>query len=107
MKRWFGNSDHKTSEGYFYGDAPYHMDQFKAVYTKLAELSEAGEVDLIYVDDESPRKVVAYRFKSDAAYNAHRGEVHGLGMSLGRGIWEPFRDKYLFDQFFRQPAVAA
>jgi hypothetical protein len=100
MKRFFGNSDHKTSESYYSSDQEYHYAELAGVREELEKLVATGEAQFLYVDDESDRRVVAFRFTSDAAHDAHYGKVLSRGLSLGRGGWDPFGDLHQYWEFF-------
>ena len=105
MKRWFGGNDAKTSESCFWTDGQWE-EQLAAVRDLLLEMEAEGAVELCFVDDESPRKVVAYRFTSDRGYDLWMRHLMAAGgSSLGRGVWDPFHDSYQYDQFFDQDAA--
>ena len=125
MKQWHGGNDARTSPSYFGVSIvgtnrteihPFHLEDFKKVLERIIQLSEIRYgshfpdghtsrpiIDLIYVDDESPnRRIVAYRFTSDAAYDLYKSQLIELGSSLGRGTFrDPTSDNWLFDQFLR------
>lgn len=107
--RFHGASEHKCNPGYFtYEEKPYHPDvmtymreQFKAVCTRLEELSKERDangrfmVQFVATMNEPVRHpFVAYRFTSDFAYDRYERELVRLGGSLGRGVWDPFKDSY-------------
>lgn len=107
VKDWHGGSAAKTSVMFFgynlytsYGtfsenEEIYrrYMTQFDGVSARLFELSREGEVQLLYLDRSLvERRVVAFRFTSESAYNAHRKELVSIGDALGRGVWEPLRN---------------
>jgi hypothetical protein len=109
MRKWFG--DNYVGPAYFgypvnHGGDDIKHPEFEAVKARLIELADAGEVALIYCDDEGPvALVVAYRFTSDKAYCRYRDELVGLGGSLARGVWDIWsadpHAKNTYDTYFR------
>lgn len=109
MKGWFGANDAKTSLMYFgYTSQPeHHEEEFRKVLERVKALEmtyvahrwsdgtpnySRPAVELSYVDDETPdKKVVAFRFTSDAAYDRYHPELLELGGGLGRGVWDPHK----------------
>jgi hypothetical protein len=103
--RWYGNQDNDTSTHTYFTDnrPPFLHDQFEAVVAKLKELTTTkdgnGDSVVEFVAMRRCERVhfVAYRFTSDWAYRRYSREVQELGLSLGRGgfePWHPSRDDY-------------
>lgn len=120
-KGWLGGNDYKTGESCFeydmaYSYGPYCPDiahlydpyiaAFDAVCDALAALADVGMVEFIYRDlTRKEKRVVAFRYTSDAAYDAHRDRIVQIGSDLGRGVWDPFNDSHQFEKWFgREPA---
>jgi hypothetical protein len=110
MKRWFGGNDAFTSPSYFACDEhTLDHERFPELVAKLQGLADhryhVGEyaspwVELIYLDDESPRKVVAYRHTSDISYRIWHPQLMEIAGSFARGGWYPFRDEHQHAEFF-------
>jgi hypothetical protein len=110
MKKWFGNNDSKTSASYFGIYDNYTKEQlftFEQVKDYLIGLTKTRDtlnhypiVELIYLDDESVNKVVAFRFTSDYGYDTFNNHLIKLSSSLGRGIWDHFRSDFTYNTFF-------
>ena len=93
-KHWPSGSAAKTSSMYFGYCHPIDLrPTYDIVLNRLLQLTQDGAVQLLYVDNQiEERKVVAFRFTSDAAYNEHRDQLVKMASDLDRGIWEPNRN---------------
>lgn len=116
--KWYGNTSHKTNESTYFLDDPVSRDdtygvemreKFEAVVAYLVELAVTkdgnGSVVLEFIALRRCDRVwfVAYRFTSDWAYARYNSEVMQRGGgSLGRGVFEPFKDKYNFDHYLKE-----
>ncbi len=118
-KRWCGVSDVKTQLAYFgyngfasaYGTLyegnamQYGMWEraFGAVYKMLLRLEEGGHVQLAYVDNTMvERRVVAYRFTSDQAYDCHHSALMSVGIVMSFGKWDSFGDQHQFSEYLSE-----
>jgi len=93
--------------GHMYYDK---IRSYNAVLTKIEQLVARGEAELIYVDNRRwERRVVAFRFKSDAAYERASHRLRELGSKLAYGTWDPHGDwdygsdaRYLKDETYEE-----
>jgi hypothetical protein len=105
-RQWYGGNDADTSPSYF-ACSPDTADhaRFPELVAMLRRLAqdryEVGDysspwVELIYLDDESPRKVIAFRFTSDIARRKWRPWLMEVAGCFGRGGWDPWRDRHQY-----------
>jgi hypothetical protein len=116
MKQWFGGNDAYTSPSYFAADGrTVDHERFPLLVALLRQLAEdrysvegyaSPWVELIYLDDESPRKVIAYRHTSDISYRVWHPRLLELAGSFARGSWGPFRDRYQYKTLLAQGEAA-
>lgn len=98
--RWTGHSDHHTSPKFFFHDvggaSDAHTEQMSSVRSRLRELCETRDgngdpvVKIIYETTGPTVAAVAYRFTSDWASRNFADGLTSLGLSIGRGVWDPF-----------------
>lgn len=99
--RWYGSTDAGTSAACVWyhpasASANVHPPQFNAVAAELERLCQTKGpdgyplVELYYSRDDEHIRVLAYRFKSDYAYDKHYASLVELGPSLGRGKFSPW-----------------
>lgn len=87
--------------------ADIHPPQFEAVVKRLEELSRTLDgngqpiVKFVFTRYKHDNPVVAYHWTSEWADNKFDRELVELGGSLGRGIWDPWKDSYTFDEYVR------
>jgi hypothetical protein len=102
---------HDRGALFFYHDteqaSAIHTSQFASVRARLSELMTVKDgngrwvVELVFerTGPEEDIQVLAYRFTSDWAYDMHEGGLVERGGSLGRGVWEGFREGYFVDRY--------
>lgn len=108
--KWHGHTDANTSAKMFWydrdGASPdIHIPQFNAVWDRLHTLALVRDannypvVQLIFTRRQHSSPVIAYRFTSDWAHDQYNAGLCALGLSLGRGVWDPFKSRYDSDKF--------
>lgn len=110
--KWYGSADHKTNKVMFYLDDvrrcnAWQIDEFEQVVEKIIDLSNTRDehghtpVQLIASRFDHDSIFIAYRFTSDRAYDTYNSFLIAMGSSLGRGVFAPWNDKWVFDRFIR------
>ena len=87
---------------------PEAWDAFRKLVETLQAMELEGRgVQMAALVEHEAKALVAFRFTSDAAHDELSKELFAVGGSFGRGKWQPFEDKWQFDNWLKSDGSPA